>query len=37
MQCLKNGLQFNVSQGLVSSIDLIPIDVVWPGNQWWGV
>ena len=28
MQCLKNGLQFNVSQGLVSSIDLIPIDVV---------
>ena len=32
MQGLKNSLQFNVSEGTVSSINYIPIDVFLPCN-----
>ena len=33
MQSLKNGLQFNVSEGSVSSINPIPTDLFWPCNR----
>ena len=33
MQSLKNGLQFNVSEGPVSSINPIPTDLFWPCSR----
>ena len=37
MQCLKNGLEFNVSEGSVSLINPISTDLFWPRNRWQGV
>ena len=33
---LKNDLQFNVSEGSLSSINTITLDVFWPCNSWQG-
>ena len=37
LQRLKNGLEFNGSEGLVSSMNHIPNDVFWPHNCLQGV
>ena len=36
MQCLQNGSNSNVSDGLVSSINPIPTNIFWPHNHWHG-
>ena len=36
MQCLKNDLYFNVSDGSVSSINPVPTNIFWGCNCWCG-
>ena len=36
LQCLKNSLQFNISNGSISPVNPIPSNVFWPRKCWRG-